>query len=153
MTEEEKKRMNYETRQRKRAKKAAFKEQEAKKGKGKSNQKGKGKSKSQGKGKPAKSKDAGVHQLEQFGWLCAVGYEDADIEEPRRSLNRWQWICQRLTKTSRQRSRSSAQGPDGKRRPCPGQVGDYGVSNASSKVLALQIPDHLDQTGRSVGHV
>ena len=81
MSEEEKKRMNYESRQRKRAKKAALKEQ-ADQGKGQPSPKGKGKAKSRGKGKSAKSRDAAVRQLEQFGWICAVGHEEAEAEEP-----------------------------------------------------------------------
>ena len=41
--------------------------------------------------KSAKPKDTDVHQLEQFGWVCAVDY-NVDITKSPISLNRWQWI-------------------------------------------------------------
>ena len=57
--------------------------EQADKGKGQPSPKGKGKAKSRGKGKSAKSRDdAAVRQLEQFGWICVVGHEEAEAEEP-----------------------------------------------------------------------
>ena len=67
MTEEEKKRNNYECRQAKKEKKAAWKA--TGKSKGKSSGKGKG------SGRKAPSQ---VNQLERFGWICAVG-EDLNL--------------------------------------------------------------------------
>ena len=67
MTEEEKKRNNYECRQAKKERKAAWKA--TGKSKGKSSGKGKG------SGREAPSQ---VSQLERFGWICAVG-EDLNL--------------------------------------------------------------------------
>ena len=64
MTEEEKKRNNYECRPTKKEKKAAWK----------ATGKSKGKSSGQGKGSGRKAPSQ-VSQLERFGWICAVGEE------------------------------------------------------------------------------
>ena len=75
MSDEEKKRQNYEGRQAKKEKKAAWKTASQ----GASPQKGKSKGKPGGKGKksgkPPPHRGGQVRQLERFGWIRAVGGE------------------------------------------------------------------------------